>query len=199
MELFYPEKIFNLSTERKLFFSTICIHRAVSIYKTYIKEYDDENSWRMDILNNYYEVESNIIRNHFKITDDIYNIVKDSKEEFNRVVDNNINTEDEDAEEEQIVLNAINAIDEYFDIILEKEDIQGRMYLMLMDCSEVMSFNSDYDEESLEVENEWQMAALDMMMNTQEEFPFREINNLNEVYNKTYKEWIKVELLKGEI
>ena len=199
MELFYPEKIFNLSTERKLFFSTICIHRAVSIYKTYIKEYDDENSWRMDILNNYYEVEKYIIKNNFKITEDIYSNVKNNKEAFNKIVDSNINTEDEDAEEEQIVLNAINAMDEYFDIILEKEDIQGRMYLMLMDCSEVMSFNSDYDEESLEVENKWQMAALDTMLNTQEEFPFVEINNLNENYNKTYKEWIKVELLKGGI
>ena len=77
-----------------------------------------------------------------KIPNDLRNAknTSDAKKKYN---------EDEDAGEEQIVLNAINAIDEYFDIILEKDDIQGRMYLMLMDCSKVMSFNSDYDEELL--------------------------------------------------
>ena len=198
MELFYPEKLFDLSKERKLFLATIYIHRLISVYKMYLDENnEDPNSWKRTILGKYRDIEEILIKDKFCITENIYKNVMCNKKEFNEIINKNINTEDEDAEEEQIVLNCINAIDEYFDVILEKDDIQARMYIMLHDCHQGMSYSSDYDGEAENAEIEWQTQALDIVSNSKEEIPFNLIDNLNRKYNSNHKDWMQVEVFEG--
>lgn len=195
MELFYPEKLFDLSKERKLFFATVCASRVISIYGKYLIQIgEEENSWRVKVIDKYKKVERMIITHNFKIEQCIKDEVAEDKRQFSNIVNRNINVEDEDEEEEEIVLNSLNTIEEYFNILLETDDVQAKIINMLMYCIEAMSFNSDYDEEAENEEIQWQCVALDKIINNEQEFPFEQINELNRSYNNKHSNWMLVEL-----